>query len=134
MAMKYVLDTSAYSGFNRGDQRLKKYFVADAEILIPQIVIGELRAGFALGSRQAQNEKLLIKFLNAPNVRTVSLSNKTTQLYASTYLKLRQSGKPIGSNDMWIAALALEHAAQLLTLDSDFSFVADLKLLLKLND
>ena len=126
--MTFSLDTSAYSDFNRGDKRLREWFVAGNEILISQVVIGELRAGFANGNRREVNEKLLQKFLDSPIIRTVTLTDKTTKLYAEIYLRLRMAGTPIGTNDMWIAAMSLEHDVPLLTTDTDFSYVPDLML------
>lgn len=129
MAMKFFLDTSAYSNFNRGDIKLKKWFNTNNDILISQIVIGELRAGFAAGNRQNLNEDLLQRFLDSPNVQTVTLTDKTTKLFANTYLKLRKAGTPIGTNDLWISAICIEHNVPLLTTDSDFAKVTDLKLI-----
>lgn len=126
--MTFSLDTSAFSDFNRGDSRLKKWFQTDNDILISQIVIGELRAGFAAGNRRKENEQLLQKFLDSPSVQTVTLTDSTTKLLAEIYLKLRKAGTPIGTNDMWIAAISLEHDVQLLTTDSDFAKVPDLML------
>lgn len=125
--MKFVLDTSAYSAFNRGDHRLKKLIRAENEIAIPLIVVGELRAGFALGNQSDVNEGLLRRFLDSPNVITLTLSDKTTMLFADIFLKLRQAGTPIGTNDMWIAAMALEHGQAILTLDKDFAHIRNLK-------
>ena len=124
----FVLDTSAYSAFNRGDERLKGYFDAESQILVPLIVVGELRAGFAAGSRIQENETLLQRFLDSPNVMTVTLSDTTTKLFSGVYSSLRRAGTPIGTNDMWIAAAALEYDLPLLTLDSDFTRVPDLML------
>lgn len=127
--MTLSLDTSAYSDFNRGDSRLKEWFIVDNEILISQVVIGELRAGFANGNQRGVNEQLLQKFLDSPNVRAVTLTDKTSKLYAEIYLRLRKAGTPVGTNDMWIAAMSLEHDASLLTTDTDFSYVPDLVLI-----
>jgi tRNA(fMet)-specific endonuclease VapC len=123
-----LLDTSAYSAFNRGDTRLKGYFNPNHEILVPLIVVGELRAGFALGTKKKENEALLQRFLDSPNVSAVTLTDKTTILFAAIFQRLKLTGKPINTNDMWIAALALEHDCMLVTLDSDFKCVPDLLL------
>lgn len=123
-----VLDTTAYSAFNRGDPRLKGYFSTSNELIMPTVVVGELRAGFAAGNHQSENEELLQRFLDSPNVSTVTINDATTKLYAAIYLALRKKGKPIGTNDMWIAAIALEQDCLLLALDSDFKHVPDLML------
>ncbi|HVA10679.1 MAG TPA: type II toxin-antitoxin system VapC family toxin [Candidatus Dormibacteraeota bacterium] len=126
--MSFTLDTSAYSAFNRGDKRLKKWFHPDNEIIVPTIVIGELRAGFAAGSKRKENEDLLQKFLDSPNVNVVTITDTATEIYAEIYLGLRKKGKPIGTNDMWIASMALEKDNVLLTLDDGFSEIPDLML------
>lgn len=66
------------------------------------------------------------RFLDAPNVSTIGVTYTTTELYAEMYSRLREAGRPIGTNDLWIAAVTLEHDACLLTLDSDFAVVPDL--------
>jgi len=72
------------------------------------------------------NEKYLQQFLDKPQVKILNLSYKTTTIYGLIYSRLKKAGKPIGSNDMWVAALALEHGCLLVTLDSDFKQVPDL--------
>ena len=125
--MKTIIDTSAYSAMYRGDVRLKKYLKAD--LYIPVIVVGELRAGFANGSKQQQNEMYLCRFLDAPNVTFLKIGDKTTKIYGKIFAQLRKTGTPIGTNDMWVAALCIEHKLPLLTLDSDFNDVKNLKCL-----
>ena len=125
---RYIIDTSAYSHFFRGDERFKHIFVSNNQLFLPLIVAGELRAGFALGTKVKENERLLQMFLDSPNVQTVSLSNQTTNIYADVFRNLKQSGRPMGTNDMWIAALALEHGIPLATADGDFADVKSLKL------
>ena len=126
--MSFTLDTSAYSAFSRGDKRLRAWFTTDNDIIVPIIVVGELRAGFAAGGKYKENEELLQRFLDSANVYVKTITDKTTIIYSQIYLKLREKGKPIGTNDMWIAAIALEQDNELLTLDDDFTNVPDLML------
>jgi tRNA(fMet)-specific endonuclease VapC len=116
----FILDTSAYSGFNRGNERLRKWFDAAYTIYVPLIVIGELRAGFISGMRTAENEALLTQFLMSNTVETVALSLRTTEIFASLFKKVRSTGSAVSTNDLWIAALAVEHEMAILTLDNDF--------------
>ncbi len=125
---KILLDTSAYSAFNRGDARLQPWFKSSLEICTPLIVIGELRAGFAAGSRRAENEALLRRFLDAPNVSQLTLSATTTEHFAALYLKLRQGGVTVSTNDLWIAALSIEHNLAILSLDEDFSRIPGVRI------
>lgn len=129
MAVKFVLDTSAYSAFNRGDQRLRKWIRPEKDIVVPLIVIGELEAGFAGGSKRHVNKQLLERFLDSPNVELATLTKRTTEIFADIFLALRKVGTPIGTNDMWIAAMALEIKSPLLTLDNDFSYIPGLNLI-----
>ena len=127
--MTLLIDTSAFSAYGRGsDPRLVQWFKPEHQLMMPLLVIGELRAGFAAGNKKSENEKLLQLFLDAPSVNTLTISDATTKIYADLFSKLRQAGTPIGTNDMWIASLALEHQLQLLTLDADFDNVPDLLL------
>ena len=124
--MKYVIDTSAYSEFNRGQNDLERFINPKNEIYIPLIVIAELRAGFKVGSRERFNESLLSGLLNAPNVTVINLSEATTKHYARIYAQLCKGSRTLGANDIWIAALCLEHKLPLLTLDGDFNHVKNL--------
>ncbi len=126
--MTLLIDTSAYSAFRRGLPEVKQYFTHEHDLLVPLVVIGELRAGFAAGAHQRQNETLLQQFLALPNMNMVGLSDATTQAFGTLYAQLRRAGTPIGQNDMWIAAIALEHGLSLVTLDRDFANVSGLQL------
>lgn len=127
MAM-ILIDTTAYSAFNRGNGQLKQWFVKENEIIVPLIVIGELRAGFKVGNKELDNERLLQRFLDSPNVLTATLTDKTTKIYRDIYSQLRQKGTPINTNDMWIAAIALERGCKLIALDRDFTYIPSLDL------
>lgn len=66
--MNVALDTNAYSDFLRGDP-IRVEIVRQADRLrLPLIVLGELRAGFAVGSREAENLATLRQFLASPRV------------------------------------------------------------------
>jgi len=125
--MTFVLDTSAYSAFERNDDRLRKYFKSVNDIVVPLVVVGELRAGFAAGNKRAQNEQLLRRFLDSPNVQLAGITDRTTQVFADIYLELRRAGTPIGTNDLWIAAIAVELDLDILTMDKDFGHIRGLK-------
>ena len=129
MNLKFVIDTSAYSAFNRDQHNMDRFIAPASEVFVPLIVIGELRAGFRYGGRWRDNESLLDAFLNLPNVTLLWLSEKTTKSYAGIYTQLRSINKPIGTNDMWVAALCLEHNLSLLTLDPHFNRVKGLDLI-----
>src|SRR3989344_3735110 len=127
--MKFAIDTDVYFALNKGDVRVQNWVNSQHDIAIPIIVVGELRSGFAAGSQRQRNEQLLQSLLDAPNVEVLNLRLKTTELLAEAFAHLKKVGKPINTNDMWIAALCLDHKLSLLTLDKHFSAVPNLKLL-----
>lgn len=129
MAISFVLDTSAYSMFNRGDERLYKWISPANRIVVPVIVVGELRAGFAAGDRQGENETLLMRFLDAPNVEVQPIAFATSRYFADIFAVLRKAATPIGSNDIWIAAIAWELNLPILTLDYDFGRIEPIELI-----
>jgi tRNA(fMet)-specific endonuclease VapC len=121
MALKTVLlDTSAYSAFKRGLPRIVEVLRTAQSILLPATVQGELLAGFELGSQTEKNRRELLEFQQSPRVRTTPVTQETAERYAHIYLFLRKTGRPIPTNDLWIAASAMEHGATLLTTDSHF--------------
>jgi len=129
MALSFLLDTSAYSAFLRGSHEVAPWFDAENDIAVPVIVIGELRSGFAIGSRREENEKLLMRFLETPNVRVLDLDMGTTSHFASLYRETRSKGVAVGTNDLWIAALAQQHKLPILTLDQDFERIPSIETL-----
>ena len=97
-------------------------------------MLGELLAGFAVGTREAKNRSELAQFLNSPRVGVYPVTADTADSYALVYAGLRRKGQPIPSNDLWIAASTLEHGAALLSLDAHFAKVDGLRLGQCLND
>ena len=124
--MNLALDTSAYSEFMRGD-RSRGYQIQSARsIVVPLIVLGELRGGFLIGSRSAQNEQTLQNFLNEPRVGILVPDDMTSHLYAHLFSQLRKQGTPLPTNDIWIAALVLQHNLVLCTSDRHFDHIPQL--------
>jgi predicted nucleic acid-binding protein len=118
--LNVLLDTSAYSALQRGDTRVLAVIQQSRTIAVPVVVLGELNSGFRLGNRCAENEKLLARFLSKPSVRVLHVTEETALRYAEIDVYLRKKGRPIPRNDVWIAALALEHGMHVLTLDVHF--------------
>lgn len=118
--MRVALDTNRYVDLCRGvDETVSLLEEAEA-IVLPFVVIGELRAGFMHGRRQAENEGTLRRFLLKAGVRVVYADDQTTHHYASVFLQLRKQGTPIPTNDMWLAAIVLQHNLVLHARDGHF--------------
>lgn len=93
---------------------------------IPLIVIAELRAGFLGGSRSSANERRLTEFLSSERVEVLYPDDGTAHHYARIYQQLRKQGTPIPTNDLWIAALVLEHDVHLFDRDRHFDHLPQL--------
>jgi tRNA(fMet)-specific endonuclease VapC len=118
--LNVLLDTSAYSALQRGDRGILTLLQRSECVAVPVIVLGELHSGFRAGARRAENEELLTRFLGKSSVRILSVTHDTALHYAEIDVFLRSKGRPIPRNDVWIAALAIEHGMLLLTLDAHF--------------
>ncbi len=117
---RIALDTSAYSAFKRGHAEVTAAIRSTNELLLCTVVLGELLGGFAHGSRDEENRHELAQFMRSPRVIVVPMLQETAERYAVIYARLRDAGTPIPTNDIWIAASAMEHGSALLTLDSDY--------------
>jgi len=126
--VRLLLDTNRYDDLNRGDPAVVERVSSATEVWIPLIVLGELRAGFLKGSRRTLNETLLSRFLGKPQVDVLLPTKETSEYYAQFFVALRKLGKPIPTNDMWIAAQALQHNLTLDTRDKHFKHVPQLKI------
>lgn len=118
--MNIALDTNAYSEFMRGDGERVQIVRAARSIAMPIIVLGELRAGFAAGYRESANAANLQRFLASPRVSALLPDEQTTHHYAQLHLQLRNKGARIPTNDLWIAAMAVQHDLVLCSSDRHF--------------
>ena len=89
-------------------------------VFLPFVVLAELRAGFAFGRKSAENDRVLRRFLNKEGVSVLFADDQTTHHYASVFRQLRIQGTPIPTNDIWIAALVLQHNLTLHARDKHF--------------
>lgn len=124
--MRLALDSNRYSDFRRGDKRVVAALEGAAEIHVPLIVIAEQRAGFLHGTKREINERDLVDFLNRRDVHTLKPDEQTTFVYAELWHYLRTKGRPIPTNDVWIAALTIQHNLVLLDRDSHFDHLPQL--------
>jgi len=124
--VRVALDTNRYVDLCKGvDETVSLLEEAEA-ILLPFVVLGELRAGFVHGRRQADNERTLRQFLLKDGVHVLFADDHTTHHYASVFYQLRKQGTPIPTNDMWLAALVLQHNLALHARDKHFDHLPQL--------
>ncbi len=115
-----IVDTNVLSAFFAKEDKIVLLIRAAEFIYIPSIVIGELTGGFHYGNRLARNEAILSDFLQESTVKVVSIGEEVAKVYGELYAYLRKIGRPIPTNDIWIAACALSTGQPLLTKDGDF--------------
>ena len=118
--MRLVLDTNAYRDVMEGEPRAAGLVRTCDLVLLPVPVIAELRYGFLHGSKGKRNDAMLAKFMDQDRVEILRCDEDTATIYAQLKLQLKKQGTPIPINDVWIAALVLQHGGTLLTRDSDF--------------
>jgi tRNA(fMet)-specific endonuclease VapC len=123
VAVRLALDANRYTDLCRGNPSVVETVEHADEVLLSFVVLGELRAGFAVGSQGAHNEAVLRRFLMKPGVGALYADEQTTHHYSAVYRQLRKQGTPIPTNDMWIAALVLQHSLVLCARDLHFDTI-----------
>ena len=124
--MKLALDTNAYRLVMDGDAEATLLARTADRLFMPVPVLAELRFGFLNGTRGRANESHLVRFLDRARVEVLCCDDETAVRYAELKLQLKKQGTPIPINDVWIAALVLQHHATLFTRDSDFERIPQL--------
>ena len=122
-----LLDTNAYTAFMLGEAAVVEVIAHADRLYLNAVVLGELLGGFAAGKREAKNRSELARFLDSPRVEMLPVTALTADSYALVYASLRRKGQPIPTNDLWIAASALEHGAAVLTRDAHFAQIDSLR-------
>ncbi len=129
MALKVHLDTSAYASFLRNEPTAVFVVERAPELVLSPIVVGELKAGFAVGRRTRDNLRLLERFLASPRVSLAQLDDRVTDNYARIFKQLRSQRRPIPTNDLWIAATLRGQDEALFSRDALFEHVDGLRLI-----
>lgn len=124
--MKVAVDTNRYVDLCNGVSETLALLEQAEVVFLPFVVIGELRAGFLHGRRAADNERTLRRFLLKDGVRVLFADDQTTHHYASIFRQLRKQGTPIPTNDMWLAALVVQHDLALHARDKHFDHLPQL--------
>ncbi len=121
-----LIDTNAYSALKKADAEIVEIIqYADAIVMSP-VVLGELYFGFDNGNRTKQNRQELQKFLESPRVTVLPILSETAHFFSQIVLSLSRKGTPIPSNDIWIAAQAMEHGCVVCTYDKHFRSIEGL--------
>ncbi len=121
--MRILLDSNAYSAFMRGHDEVRGLIQDAEEVLFSAIVVGEQLFGFRQGAHYDRNLAELRSFLERPYVSFVPVGPVTADRYSRVMAALKAKGRPIPTNDVWIAAHAMETGADLVSADAHFGHV-----------
>lgn len=107
----------------RGEPRVVELVDRAEWIGMPSIALGELHSGFLAGRHAERNEEELERFLRHPVVEEVPVDHDVARIYAEIVRSLRKKGRPLPTNDVWIAASAARAGATLLAYDAHFAVI-----------
>ena len=110
-----ILDTNAVSAFADGDPEVLRVASGVTTFSLPAVVLGEFRFGIARSRHRNRYVAWLEDFISASTVLVID--EETSRHYADLRESLRVTGRPIPSNDTWIAALAIQHRLPVLSRD-----------------
>jgi predicted nucleic acid-binding protein len=116
-----ILDTNALSAAAEEHPGVIKFLAVAQQLALPVVVIGEYRYGISQSRHRARYRRWLEALINDCTV--LDITDQTTHHYAAISVELRKRGKPIPTNDLWIAALCRQHDLPLLSRDHHFDVV-----------
>ena len=125
---KILIDTNIYSHAMHGNNEVIRCLQHVTHIGISSISIGELLSGFKGGNKQDINRQELNIFLDSPRVALYYVDEITAEFYSAILNQLKKQGTPIPTNDIWIAATALQQGLPVYTFDQHFEHIAGLLL------
>lgn len=125
-AGSYLLDTNILLAVFAQDMAVLARLATTQQVYIPSIVLGELYYGAFNSGRVVENVARVDEA--ARSARVLACDAVTGGHYGQVKLSLRRKGRPIPENDVWIAALALQHGLTLVSRDAHFMHVDGLVL------
>ncbi|MGA1825128.1 MAG: type II toxin-antitoxin system VapC family toxin [bacterium] len=126
VTQELLIDTNIYTHAMKGDPEIVLILRRCLKIGICAISIGELLSGFKGGTREGENREELNQFLDSYRVYLYSIDEKTAEFYSAILNDLRKIGKPIPTNDIWIASVAAQHGLRMFTKDVHFKYIPGL--------
>jgi tRNA(fMet)-specific endonuclease VapC len=119
-----LLDTNIVIGLFAGDPAVLARLSTTDHIFIPSIVLGELYFGAYKSAHSAENLRRVEEFIRTSAVLVCDAT--TAAHYGQIKATLRQRGRPLPENDIWIAALAQQHGLTVISRDQHFTEIESL--------
>ena len=128
--MKRILfDTNILIPYLRNPEAFSGKVMSYDRIVLTPTVLGEFRTGITPTKQGAENLRALDDFLLNPAVEECPVSFQTSNYYARIFQMLKRQGTPIPTNDIWIAAVAMQIGCDLYTNDEHFNHILGLSLI-----
>lgn len=124
MSGKYLLDTNIIIALFADEVEIRNRLKVADETFVSAVALGELYYGAYKSSKSEKNLALIEDF--AGNASVISCDADTAKVYGDIKNTLRLRGQPIPENDIWIAAIALQHHLTLVTRDAHFDLIDNL--------
>ena len=118
--MILVIDTNRYRDLRDHVLEVVQIVQTATEVHIPFVVLAELKVGFGQGKRKIETERLLNQFLSQSGVHVAFPDATTVDVYSNLFVDLKARGRPLPLNDLWIAALSVQHGWTLYSRDKHF--------------
>jgi len=120
-----ILDTNALSAAADDHPTIVAALSEAEELALPVVVLGEYRYGISQSRHQARYKRWLDELI--ADCTVLDINEGTTHHYAAIHLELRKAGRPIPTNDLWIAALCRQHSLSILSRDRHFDLVSGIR-------
>lgn len=125
MSGRFLLDTNIVIALFADEVIVKDNLAQASEVFIPNVVIGELCYGARKSGRVEANLAKVDELIAGSAILVYDA--ETDREYGEVKNKLRLKGRSLPENDVWIAALALQHDLILVTRDAHFKEVESLQ-------
>ena len=121
---RFLLDTNILVAILDGEKSALSNLKMAAAVYVPAVALGELYFGAAKSGRPAENAAKVNRF--ATDATILPCDPGGAREYGLVKQRLREKGRPIPENDVWIAALAKHYGMVLVTRDGHFEAVEGL--------
>jgi len=124
MSGRYLLDTNIIIALFADDAAVKDHLGQADEVFVPSVALGELYFGAHKSGHPQENLARIDEF--ASDTVVLGCDTETARRYGQVKHGLRGKGRPIPENDVWIAAIALQHGLTLVTRDAHLGEIESL--------
>jgi tRNA(fMet)-specific endonuclease VapC len=124
--MPLIIDSNRFIDLCTDRPGVKDMLESTDRVFLPFVVIAEIRVGFELNPRLEWQTRSLLAFTSRQGVSVAHSTDETCRHYAALFARLRRAGTPIPTNDIWLAALALEHRATIYSADTHFNHLPEI--------